>query len=69
MRTVDTPTSPSRGWWRKTRTDAALLARLVRMIVSYGTSGRRIRTLYRRAEAAGQFVWVDDLAETERQLE
>ena len=68
MRTVDTPTSPGRSWWRKTRTDAALLVRIVRMIISYATDGRKIRKIYRRAQTSGQFVWVDDLAETERQL-
>jgi len=68
MRTVDTPTSSGRNWWRKTRTDLALLGRIVRMVISYGTDGRKIRKIYRRAQAGGQFVWVDDLAETERQL-
>ncbi len=42
--------------------------RLVRMTISYATAGRRIRTLYRRAEAAGETVWVDDLAETTQRL-
>jgi len=68
VRTIDTPTSPSRSWWVKTHDDLALLARLVRMIISYATAGRKIRTLCRRAESAGEQVWVDDLAETAQRL-
>jgi hypothetical protein len=68
MRTVETPTSPDRSWWVKIRVDAALLVRLVRMTLSYATAGRKIRTLYRRAETAGEYVWVDDLTETAQRL-
>ena len=52
----------------KIRVDAALLVRLVRMTISYATAGRRIRTLYRRAETAGEYVWVDDLTEPAQRL-
>lgn len=68
MRTVDTQTSSEANRWSKLRTDAALLIRLARMLVSYATTGRRIRKLYRRAEVMGEVVWVDDLEASERRI-
>lgn len=66
MRTIDTPSSQDRGWWVKLRSDVSLLARLIRMTIAYSTAGRRVRRLYRRAEARGETFWVDDPAETAR---
>jgi hypothetical protein len=66
LRTVDTETSVGR--WAKLRADAALMMRLVRMLYSYTTDGRRVRSLYASARERGEVVWVDDLDESRRRL-
>ena len=64
MRTVDTPAAFHPGPLGRLRRDISLLVRLIRMSVGYATEGRRIRSSYQRAEAAGEVYWVDDVADS-----
>jgi hypothetical protein len=62
MRTTESP----RGGLRR---DLALLLGMARMVLQYALAGGRLRRAYRRCEARGGVLWLDDLAETRHREE
>jgi len=57
--------APAASW----RRDAALLFRMAMMVLGYATAGARLRRAYRRCEARGETLFVDELGGTEHREE
>jgi hypothetical protein len=52
--------------WRR---DLVLLVRMASMVIGYLTAGARLRRAYRRCEARGEILFVDELGPTSHREE